>query len=147
MKKITKIAASLLAICSLASCASKCDFAKFQEKAKAVEENPYKSAVVKGWYKDDGEKVKINQEVKLTAKETTIGSLTDPGYLFALGVVGTTVATYAIAEMSNVTYYAGSTFKVVVENDDGKATYTWNKYGLMTTEKGQDFSIRVSYKK
>ena len=57
-----------------------------------------------------------------------------------------------IPEESDVTYYAGSTFKVVSQDEDSKGTMTWNKYALPTAVKTSDkdcnqSNYTVSYKK
>lgn len=145
MKKITKIGAALLAVCSLASCASKCDFAKFQEKVKAIEESPYKTAVVKGWYKNkDGEKHNLKEEVSLDKISVSLTG----DFAIAAGLVLETVALFAVAESADCKYYAGTSFKVVGKDDEGnKGTWTWNKYGMLTSEKTDSSSYKITYKK
>ena len=134
----------------LVGCASKVDYAKFNEQAKAANEKAkdvsYSKVVLDGYYTDDGQKQSFD---KVTVKfEKGSYAATDILHLdevaYALVLEG--LKAQNIPNDDKATYYAGSTFKVVY--DDGeKNTYEWNQYGLLTSIKGSDSKLTVSYTK
>lgn len=152
MKVLNKVLIGVASLAMLTACASKCDYATFNSKAKeavaSAKEVSYSKVVLDGWAKDDnGEKQDFD---KITVKfekgaYATIGGLLD-STAKEIAVAALLNATFAtvIPEDEETTYYAGSTFKVT-DKDGNKME--WNKYGLLTLSQSADSKYTVSYKK
>ena len=152
MKVLNKVLIGVASLAMLTACASKCDYATFNSKAKEAvassKEVTYSQVVVSGWSKDENGKKEDYD--KITVKF-------DKGaYVTVKGLLDSTAKEIATAAMLNLTfaslipesedyaYYAGSTFKV--EDKDGN-TESWNKYGLLVKTTGEDSKLTISYKK
>lgn len=143
-KLLILAAAPALVLCS---CAKKCSFADFQKAVSEIEKAPeLKSITIKGSIKEDGEEIKI-KKTKITedSKESDISE----DVIFAVSIMTMNhVGLYAIAEDKDVTYYAGSSFKIKADN----LTMEWDKYGFCTSIEGEfegaevDLSASYSYK-
>ena len=141
----------MLAVASfcLMGCASKCDYAKFHEKATAVKEHSFKKASVKVDSSSDIAGVSI--DVKGTVKyiynngwqisdEDTNGAAVQAAS--ALYIVMTAAA---VGEDDALEYYAGSSFKVV--NKENKVTTEFNGFGLLTSYKSDNTTVSIKYSK
>ena len=136
---------------ALAACASKVDYDKFIEKAKEAAEKAkdvsFSEVVLDGYYTEDGKKQNFD---KVTVKfekgsyaATNITHLDEVAYAMVLEGL----RAQNMPKSDKATYYAGSTFKVVYEDGDDKGTYEYNQYALLTSIKGDDSKLTVSYKK
>lgn len=159
---------AVLGLCalSLTSC-GKVSFADFQTKANAALKTTvdYKSASVSGTVKFTGETDKTEKDVSASltvnghiltpASATSIDDITAAAYVNLFGI-----GTYSVAEVSDYTYYAGSSFKVTYKSTDSNgnksdSTVKWNKYGLVTSivAKGSGasdtayFNLTIKYSK
>lgn len=151
--KLVKVL-SMLAVASfcLMGCASKCDYAKFHdeavkaaEKAKSVK---FSKVVVKGTYVDSDNKKQSYDDVKVEFDSGVFAS-TNITHLdeVAVALILNALTAQNVSEDESCTYYAGSSFKVVTESDNGKSTVEYNKYGLLTLIKDADSNLKVSYSK
>ena len=141
----------MLAVASfcLMGCASKCDYAKFHEKATAVKAHSYKKATVKV----DGSSsvLGLSVAVKGSAKYIYNGGWEHDAEDNAEAAVLTVSALYivqtaaGVAEDDGLEYYAGSSFKVVVV--DTKATTEFNGFGLLTSYNSDSLKVTISYSK
>ena len=141
----------MLAVASfcLMGCASKCDYAKFHEKATAVKEHSFKKATVK----IDGSSslVGISVAIKGSVKYIYNGGWQISDDDNSEAAVKTASLVYivqtaaAVGEDDNLEYYAGSTFKVVEK--DSKATTEFNGFGLLTSYKSDSMKVSISYSK
>ena len=156
MKLRTVLPMLAVATFALAACASKVDYAKFHEQAveaaKQAKEQTFEKVVFDGWYKDDdGKKEEIGKvEIKFNkgvfVNKTSLLSdaelaATEMGVAFLLNAL----TAENIPEDEKTTYYAGGSFKVVAEDEDGKYTAEFNKYGLLTSMSGDDGKYTVKY--
>ena len=156
MKVLNKVLIGVASLAMLTACASKCDYAKFHEKAVAAYNESksvsFSQVVVKGSAKDeDGEHKFDNVTVKFENGAFKATNITHLDEVFAAAMLSAMTADL-IPEDSDVTYYAGSTFKISSQDEDGKGTMTWNKYALPTVVKttdkdGGQTNYTVSYKK
>ena len=148
----------LLAVATftLAGCAAKVDYAKFNEKAKAAAEKAkdvsFSKVVLKGYYTEDGKKEDYDGvEIKFEKGTFLPKSGVSVSEAYAKEVSAAFLLNFyvasAIPEDKDTTYYAGSTFKIVSVDDDDKVTAQWNKYGLLTSIKDKDSKITVKYSK
>ncbi len=141
----------MLAVASfcLMGCASKCDYAKFHEKATAVKEHSFKKASVK--IDSSSNLAGIAVEVKGTVKYIYNGGWQldaedQNGAAVQLAASSYIAQTAAlVGESDNYEYYAGSSFKVVVK--DTKATTEFNGFGLLTSYKADGTTVKISYSK
>ena len=136
----------------LVGCASKVDYAKFNEQAKAAAEKgkdvSYSKVVLKGTYvDDDGKKQKYDDvTVQCTKRVFEVKSLLNTNLDEAAAIIVLNFyKAENIGEDENITYYAGSTFKIVYEKE--KQTVEFNEYGLLTSIKDADSNLKVSYTK
>ena len=156
MKVLNKVLIGVASLAMLTACASKTDYASFHEKAvaafKEAKEVSFSEVVLKGTSKDeDGEHKYDGLTIKFekgSFKATNISHLDEVAAALMLSFLTADL----IPEESDVTYYAGSTFKVVSQDEDSKGTMTWNKYALPTAVKtsdkdGNQSNYTVSYKK
>ena len=133
----------------LAGCASKCDYAKFHEKATAVKAHSYKKASVK--INSSSNVVGVSVELKGTVKYIYNGGWEldandDNGAAVqAASLVYILQTAAGVGEDENYEYYAGSSFKVVVK--DSKATTEFNGFGLLTSYKDNNTKVSISYSK
>ena len=141
----------MLAVASfcLMGCASKCDYAKFHEKATAVKEHNFKKASVKldGSSNVAGVSISLKGTVKYIYNGGwELDANDDNGAAVQLAATGYIVQTAAlVGEDDGYEYYAGSTFKVVVK--DTKATSEFNGFGLLTSYKSDGMKVSISYSK
>lgn len=162
---------AMLGVCalSLASCTSKVTFADFQTKANEAlkKECDFTKGEVTGTVSskssDNKSESKIKADIKVTKKVISPASVTgnngnDAIYGVFLNLY--TLATYTVAEDSNLTYYAGGSFKVTYTQEDEdknkvSASIEWNEYGLVTAIKGvgkdsnskSTYDLKVTYSK
>ena len=139
----------MLAVASfcLMGCASKCDYAKFHEKATAVKEHSFKKASVKV----DGKEALTGLSLAGTVKYIYNGGweldANDENGLAVQALATTYIAQRAalVGEDDGYEYYAGSSFKVVVK--DTKATTEFNGFGLLTSYKSDSTNVSIKYSK
>ena len=141
----------MLAVASfcLMGCASKCDYAKFHEKATAVKEHSFKKATVKV----DGSSslIGISVAVKGDAYFIYNGGWEQDKSKDVEAAVLTAASLYIaqraalVDESDSLEYYAGTTFKVV--DKDTKATTEFNGFGLLTSYKSDSMKVSISYSK
>ena len=133
----------------LVGCASKCDYAKFHEKATAVKEHSFKKASVK--INSSSNVVGVSVELKGTVKYIYNGGWEldandDNGAAVqAASLVYILQTAAGVGEDENYEYYAGSSFKVVVK--DSNATTEFNGFGLLTSYKDSGTKVSISYSK
>ena len=141
----------MLAVASfcLMGCASKCDYAKFHDKATAVKQHSFKKASVK--IDSSSNLAGISVDVKGTVKYIYNGGWQLDANDENGAAVQTAATVYIIqtaagvGEDDGLEYYAGSTFKVVVK--DTKATTEYNGFGLLTSYKADGTTVKISYSK
>ena len=135
-----------VAMFSLTSCASKCDYAKFHEKATAVKEHSFKKASVKVDTKSSIG-VSINGTVKYIYNGGWELDANDSNGAVVQAEASLYIASTAalVSEDEGYEYYAGTTFKVVVK--DTKATTEFNRFGLLTSYKSSSTTIAIKYSK
>ena len=141
----------MLAVASfcLMGCASKCDYAKFHEKATAVKAHSFKKATVNvdGSSSLVGISVAIKGSVKYIYNGGWQISDDDKNEV----AVQTAATLYivqtaaAVGEDDGLEYYAGSTFKIV--DKDSKATTEYNGFGLLTSYKSDSMKVSIKYGK
>ena len=141
----------MLAVASfcLMGCASKCDYAKFHEKATAVKAHSFKKATVNvdGSSSLAGISVAIKGSVKYIYNGGWQISDDDKNEI----AVQTAATLYivqtaaAVGEDDGLEYYAGSTFKIV--DKDSKATTEYNGFGLLTSYKSDSMKVSIKYGK
>ena len=141
---------------ALAACASKVDYDKFHEQAVAASkeagDQTFEKVVFDGWYKDDADKkqdigkveIKFNKGVFVN-KTAILSDAELAAKEMAIAAMLNLLTADKIGEEENTTYYAGSTFKVVSEQDGDKYTAEFNKYGLLTSMSGDDAKYTVKY--
>lgn len=142
----------------LSGCARKVSFDKFQDAVKEIQiPETLKVDEVKFVVKGKIEDTKLNYTVSGTADEVAKQLVkdaitTDEGTLAAVMLIGVlmelNVSEFAIEEMKDASYYAGSTFKVSFSEDGEKETVTFNKYGVATSlvAKSDDGSAKATAK-
>lgn len=156
-KLLILAAAPALLLCS---CAKKCSYEDF---VKAVEEIQIPEKL-------DIEKVKISYDIDMEGDEFDVkGSKTFEGGIVeiekaitALAITDFTAAMYCEAilgmnvvefalkgEQEGYTYYAGSTFKIKMEDDNEKGVAKFDKYGMCTLMESESdegsVEIKASY--
>ena len=141
-KLLILAAAPALVLCS---CAKKCSFEDFQKKVSEIEKAPKITEItVKGYAKSEGETIEVE---KTTVKVGEIPTTEEAAkaYMLATVMAAMNVVEFAIVEDPDLTYYAGSTFKVKSE----EATIEWDKYGNCTSIEGEmegsEVDISASY--
>ena len=143
---------------ALTSCASKVTYKEFHEKAveaaKKAKEVSFSKVVFDGYYEDEGKKEELkNIEIKFDKGEFAPKSemSLSEGYMneVAVAMILQMITADVIPEdeEGKTTYYAGSSFKVVSEEDGKKYTAEWNQYGLLTSMKGDGSEYTVKYSK
>ena len=141
----------MLAVASfcLMGCASKCDYAKFHEKATSVKEHSFKKASVSvdGSSSVAGLSVSLKGTVKYIYNGGwELDANDDNGAAVQLAATGYIVQTAAlVGEDDNLEYYAGSSFKIVVK--DSKETTEFNGFGLLTSYKSDNMKVSIKYSK
>lgn len=143
----SKIAILALAPALLCGCAMKCDFAKFQEKVGAIDRKGVTTTkIVISGKLTIGDK---EEDINYDSSTASLIDLVSPNAIAAAVMALNNVNFYAVAEDTNSTYYAGTTFKVT--NDVLKIE--WNKYGDCTKAKGKlddgkgsNYSVNLSAK-
>ena len=141
----------MLAVASfcLMGCASKCDYAKFHEKATAVKEHSFKKASVK--VDSSTEVLGVSAEVKGTVKYIYNGGwqISDDdnngAAVQAAASLYIVMTAAAVGEDDALEYYAGSSFKVV--NKENKVTTEFNGFGLLTSYKSDNTTVSIKYSK
>ena len=141
----------MLAVASfcLMGCASKCDYAKFNEKATAVKAHSFKKATVNvdGSSSLVGISVAIKGSVKYIYNGGWQISDDDKNEV----AVQTAATLYivqtaaAVGEDDALEYYAGSSFKVV--NKENKVTTEFNGFGLLTSYNSDSMKFSIKYGK
>ncbi len=160
MKVLNKVVIGMAALVLLTACGpSKCSFEKFSEEARAAaEKDPdYKKAVVKGTIKTKTLGVESELKIDHTFEEKDNGwemtkGEADLGAAAALVYVEIRAWQFAGDEAEeDATYYCGGGFKVVGKNEEGSATYVFDKYGYLTSAKGKaegkDLNVTVKWSK
>lgn len=158
MKLRTVLPMLAVATFALAACASKVDYAKFHEKAvaaaKEAKEQVFEKVTFDGWYKnEDGKKEEIGKvEIKFNKgvfvnKTSLLSDAELAGKEMGVAFMLNALTAENIGEDDDFTYYAGSTFKVEIKDEDGKSTAQFNKYGLLTSMTGEDGKYTVKYSK
>ena len=133
----------------LVGCASKCDYAKFHEKATSVKEHSYKKASVK--IDSSTDIAGMSVEVKGTVKYIYNGGWQISDDDDNKAAVQTAATLYivmtaaAVAEDDNLEYYAGGSFKVV--NKENNVTTEYNGFGLLTSYKSDNTKVSIKYSK
>ena len=157
MKLRTVLPMLAVATFALAACAPKVEYAEFHEKAVAAAKEAAKQTFEKvtfdGWYKDDDGKKQEIGKVEIKFKEGVFVNKTSilsdaelAGKEMGVALILNAVVAQSIPEDEKTTYYAGDTFKVVSEDEeDGKYTAQFNKYGLLTSMQGEDGKYTVKY--
>ena len=141
----------MLAVASfcLMGCASKCDYAKFHEKATSVKEHSFKKASVSvdGSSSVAGLSVSLKGTVKYIYNGGwELDANDDNGAAVQLAATGYIIQTAAlVGEDDNLEYYAGSSFKIVVK--DSKETTEFNGFGLLTSYKSDNMKVSIKYSK
>ena len=141
----------MLAVASfcLMGCASKCDYAKFHEKATAVKAHSFKKASVK--VDSESEILGVTTSIKGTVKYIYNGGWQLDANDDNKAAVQTAASLYiimtaaAVSEDDGLEYYAGSSFKVV--NKENKVTTEFNGFGLLTSYKSDNTTVKISYSK
>ena len=155
MKLRTVLPMLAVATFALAACAPKVDYAKFHElaveAAKEAAKQTFEKVTFDGWYKDGDKKEEIGK-VEIKFKEGVFVSKTSilsdaelAAKELAVAAMLNVMVAEAIPEDEKTTYYAGGSFKVVTEDEDGKYTAEFNKYGLLTSMSGDDGKYTVKY--
>lgn len=167
MKVLNKVVIGMASLVLLTACAPKCSYAQFHEKAVAAAEKDsgYTKAVVNGTAKNGNTTYEFkNVELKVTNGRYDISNVTlselanyTAEQIAAYGMIGIEAKDVAEKQQGDeqesqgtVTYYAGSTFKLVVKDDKNSATYTWNKFGLLTSLKSSgetETNLKVKWSK
>ena len=148
MKLKTILPMLAVATFALSACAPKVEYKEFHEKAvaaaKEAKEQTFEKVTFDGWFKnDDGKKEEIGKvEIKFN-KGVFVGktavlsdaekAATEGSVAFMLNLL----VAENIPENEKATYYAGDTFKVVVDDEGDKYTAQFNKYGLLTSMDGE----------
>ena len=133
----------------LAGCASKVDYAKFHEEAVNVKQHSFKKASVK--VDSESEIAGISTSVKGTVKYIYNGGwqldAEDESGVAVKAEASLYIAMTAAAvkEDENLEYYAGGSFKVV--DKENKTTTEYNGFGLLTSYKSDNTTIKISYSK
>ena len=141
----------MLAVASfcLMGCASKCDYAKFHEKATAVKEHSFKKASVKldGSSNVAGLSVALKGTVKYIYNGGWELDANDENGVAVQTASALYIAQRAalVGEDDNLEYYAGSSFKIVEK--DTKITTEFNGFGLLTSYKSDSMKVSISYSK
>ena len=153
----------LASLVLLTGCSSqkKVSYEEFHEKAveAAKLESGYTTATVNGKITVESTTMEF-KDVKIEKLENgrptsaSLPSMTDANYANVyMAIMLISEEAYAVPdeEDDKVTWYVGGGFKAVYKDDKNKATITWDKYGLMTSEKaeGEDtnLDIKVKYSK
>ena len=127
---------AFVACLSLASCAKSVDKDEYDAKLAEAQalECDYTEMTIKGKMKYGSSSTEVNETLDFKSGSRYLSSLTS-----ALSFLDDTAK-----------YYAGSTFKVEYQDDEGKAVIEMNKYGLITyisaESEGISMTIKVSYK-
>lgn len=127
---------AFVACLSLASCAKSVDKDEYNAKLAEAQklEYDYTEMTIKGSMKSGSGKTEVNETYDVKNGLSYLSSITSAFAYFD----------------GEVKYYAGSTFKVEYQDDEGKAVIEMNKYGLITyfSAESEDYSmtIKVSYK-
>ena len=134
----------------LAGCASKTDYANFNEKAKAVKAHPFVKATVKV----DGKASVLGAEVAVKGTiHYTYGNgwavkdednTTDNAAAITLASAALAYSAVAVGESDDATYYVGGGFRVVYKNGNENK---FNEFGLQTYSKSGETKISISYSK
>ena len=146
--KLNKVLPFLaVAMFALTSCASKCDYATFHQKALDAKKHNFTKASVKVDSKEALTGLSLAGTVKYIYNGGWELDANDSNGLavqaVASGYIVQTAAT--VGEDDGYEYYAGGSFKVVVK--DTKATTEFNGNGLLTSYKSDSTKISISYSK
>ena len=165
MKVLNKVVIGMASLVLLTACAPKTTYADFHEKAVAAakKDSGYTKAVVNGTSKSGNTTYEFkNVELKVTNGRYDVTNVTlsevanyTAEQLAAYALIAVEAQSVTEKQQDDeskgtVTYYAGSTFKVVAKDDNGSATYTWNKFGLLKTLKStgdNETNIKVKWSK
>lgn len=145
-KVLPLLGASVLA---LTSCGKQVSYAEFHEAALKAEKHPYSSAVVtaKGTYKDGSTETKFDGKASFVVAIGVWAPKLADGDDAAVATLFTVLLNVYASEVAdggeNVKYYVGGGFEV--KNEDGSVKY--DKYGCLSSMKGTDWSVKVSYSK
>lgn len=153
MKKgLRSVAMFSLCALTLASCTSKVSFADFQTAVGKIKDNTvsYTSVKFSGKYSASGATLDFN-DIKFTYKDNKLTMSDEASNKLvlsaaALVLVAITPATYAVAEDTSLTYYAGDGFKVE-KTENTKVYTTWNESGLITALSDGSNTIKASWSK
>ena len=150
MKVLNKVVIGMASLVLLTACAPKTTYAKFHEKAVAAVEKAKEksfSVTIKGTYKDDNGNKKDydNVTVKWNKGSYEATNVTHLDEVAAAILLNLSTADL-VGESDKITYYAGSTFKIVQKDDNGSSTTTWSKFGLPTSVKDSDSNLKITYK-
>ena len=139
----------MLAVASfcLMGCASKCDYAKFHEKATAVKAHNFKKASVKVDGKEGLTGLTLAGTVKYIYNGGWQIDANDENGVAVKGAAAIYIAMTAgaVAEDDALEYYAGSSFKVV--NKENNVTTEFNGFGLLTSYTSDSMKVNIKYTK
>lgn len=127
---------AFVACLSLASCAKSVDKEEYDAKLAEAQalECDYTEMTIKGKMKYGSSSTEVNETLDFNSGSSYLSSIT---------------SAFAYID-GEVKYYAGSTFKVEYQDDEGKAVIEMNKYGLITyfnaESEDNSITIKVSYK-
>ena len=133
----------------LAGCASKVDYAKFHEEALNVKQHSFKKASVN--VDSQSEIAGISASVKGTVKYIYNGGWQIDAEDQSGAAVKAAASLYiamtaaGVSEEDGLEYYAGGSFKVV--NKENKVTTEFNGFGLLTSYKSDNTTVKISYSK
>lgn len=132
---------SMVSVFALAGChgTKKVEFSKFAEKVAElkIEEEGLKEIKIKGKVGDE----KYKFSVDLSSEEAMMKSAMDLSVkelaVFEEVEMFGSVQMFAEKEIEGAKYYVGSGYKVVVDNEDEKCKFEYNKKGFLTLIKGE----------